>query len=438
LSDGFIYKDSSDLELIYDPGVAKDNQSVGMRFNNLNIPQSATITRAYLILHVDEASSEATSLTLRGQAADNAPSFTFNAYDVTSRPHTSTSVGWSNIPAWNNVGASVQSPDVAPVVQEIVNRNGWTHGNSLVLFVDGLGRRVAVSYEGSASNAPLLHVEYTTGQAAPPPTSTATPPPPTPAPTNAPTPTPTPNGDPQPVGQGSGWNLVFRDEFNGSSIDLSKWHTCFWWADTTCSIETNHELELYNPDDVLVQNGTLQLRAQKRDMTAWNGSTYQYTSGMVMTGGRSGSIPPGFTFTYGYAEARVKVPAGKGLWPAFWMLPVSYNSRPEIDIMEILGDQPDVYHMNYHYVGGDQGTSWTGPDFSAGWHVIGLDWEPNAIIWYVDGVERYRFTNSTYISNEPEYLLLNLAVGGDWPGSPDANTPFPSTYDVDYVRVWQK
>ncbi len=241
-----------------------------------------------------------------------------------------------------------------------------------------------------------------------------------------------------PVGQTGSWRLVFRDEFNGSTLDLSKWHTCFWWADTTCSIETNHELELYNPQDVLVQNGLLRLRAQVRDMVAWNGTTYHYTSGMVMTGGRSGKIPPGFTFTYGYAEALVKVPAGQGLWPAFWMLPASYNTRPEIDIMEILGNQPRVDNMNYHFIGGDSGSTWNGPDFSAGWHVLGLDWEPNAIVWYVDGVETWRYTNQANISNVASYLLLNLAVGGDWPGSPNSTTPFPSYFDIDYVRVWQK
>jgi beta-glucanase (GH16 family) len=249
---------------------------------------------------------------------------------------------------------------------------------------------------------------------------------------------PIPDGIPQPVGLSGNWNLVFQDEFDGDALINSKWHTCFWWADATCTIESNHELELYNPEDILVQGGILHLRAQKRDMTAWNGNIYHYTSGMIMTGGRQGSIDPGFTFTYGYVEALIRVPAGKGLWPAFWMLPQSYDSRPEIDIMEILGHAPNVYNMNYHYIGGDSGSEWSGPDFSAGWHVIGLDWEPDALVWYVDGVERYRITNKANISNEPEYLLLNLAVGGDWPGSPDSNTPFPSTFDVDYVRVWQK
>ncbi len=232
--------------------------------------------------------------------------------------------------------------------------------------------------------------------------------------------------------------MIFADEFNGSSLDSSKWRTCFWWADVTCSIESNHELELYNPGDVLVQNGVLRLRAQRRDMVAWNGVTYHYTSGMVMTGGRSGQVNPGFTFTYGYAEARIWVPAGKGLWPAFWTLPLSYSWPPEIDVMEILGDTTTQYHMNYHYVGGNAGSTWTGPDFAAGWHVIGLDWSSTALVWYVDGVERWRFTDAAHITNEAHYLLLNLAVGGDWPGSPDGNTPFPSYYDVDYVRVWQR
>ncbi len=107
--------------------------------------------------------------------------------------------------------------------------------------------------------------------------------------------------------------------------------------------------------------------------------------------------------------------------------------------MEILGDTTNVQHMNYHYSGGDAGATWTSPDdFSANYHIFGVDWEPGAITWYVDGVERYRFTNTAYISNEPMYVLLNLAVGGDWPGSPDASTVFPNYFDVDYVRIWQK
>jgi beta-glucanase (GH16 family) len=164
---------------------------------------------------------------------------------------------------------------------------------------------------------------------------------------------------------------------------------------------------------------------------------------MVMTGGRKGETPPGFTFTYGYAEARVRVPNGKGLWPAFWLLPATYESRPEIDAMEILGDSPTVQRMAFHYVApdgtkADAAATWSGPDFSAGWHTFGVDWEPDAIVWYVDGVERFRYANSSTVTSSPMYVLLDLAVGGDWPGAPDATTVFPAYFDVDYVRIWQR
>jgi beta-glucanase (GH16 family) len=237
---------------------------------------------------------------------------------------------------------------------------------------------------------------------------------------------------------GTGWRLAFDDEFDGTTLDTGKWHTCFWWATDTCSIESNNELELYTRDEVSVQNGYLRLRAEKRDMVGWNGKLYHYTSGMVMTGGRKDVIPPGFTFTYGYMEARVRVPAGKGLWPAFWTLPASYTYPPEIDMTEILGDSTTVTHMHYHYSGTDVGSTWTGPDFSTGWHTFAADWEPGQIIWYVDGVERFRYTNSSTVTSSPMYVLLNLAVGGDWPGAPDASTVFPAYYDVDFVRIWQK
>jgi beta-glucanase (GH16 family) len=441
LSDGYMYLSSSDLELVNDPGVAKGDQSIGMRFIGVSIPKGATIIIAYVEFQVDEATSETTSLVLRGEASDNAAVFTTSTKNITNRARTNASVGWNSLPTWSTVGAKVQSPAITSVIQEIVNRNGWAAGNSLVVFVDGSGRRVSKAYEASAQSAPLLHVVYTATAAisttvpSPTPTTISTPVP-SPTPT-APQPTPI-SGQPQPVGQSGSWNMVFDDEFSSSSLDTTKWHTCFWWADTTCSIESQHELELYNPQDVSVQNGLLVLKAQKRDMVAWNGTTYHYTSGMVMTGGRKGKITPGFTFTYGYAEARVKVPAGQGIWPAFWMLPANYSTRPEIDIMEILGNQPNVYHMNYHYIGGDMGKTWTGPDFSTGWHVLGIDWSPSAIVWYVDGVERWRYTDTANISKDASYLLLNLAVGGDWPGAPNSSTVFPSYYQIDYVRAWQK
>ncbi|HVE27504.1 MAG TPA: family 16 glycosylhydrolase, partial [Sporichthya sp.] len=243
---------------------------------------------------------------------------------------------------------------------------------------------------------------------------------------------------------GDGWNLVFSDEFSDTTLDSSKWHTCFYWAPTTCSIESNNELELYTANNVSEASGSLKLEARKQNAVAWNGKTYNYTSGMVSTGGSPYSSPakaPGFTFTYGYVEARVKVPAGKGMWPALWLLPNDHSWPPEIDVMEIIGSKPTQTNMHYHYTksdgsDGDIGNAWTGPDFSAGWHTFGVDWEAGSLVWYVDGVERARYTGSA-VTSKASYLLLNLAVGGNWPGAPDSTTAFPADYLVDYVRVFQ-
>jgi beta-glucanase (GH16 family) len=241
-----------------------------------------------------------------------------------------------------------------------------------------------------------------------------------------------PPPDPQ-----SSWNLVFADGFDGSDLNSAVWHTCFWWATVNCSITSNNELELYTADNVSVAGGALHLRAQRQQLVGWNGELFPYTSGLVMTGGRKGLKPPGFTYQYGYAEARIKVPKGKGFWPTFWLLPARYDSRPEVDILEARGSNPNRVNFNLHFDGVDTGSSHTGGDFSAGYHTYGLDWTPSALVFYIDGVERWRYTGPG-IPAEAEYLVLNLAVGGDYDGSPDAATPFPSTMDVDWVRVWQR
>jgi beta-glucanase (GH16 family) len=111
--------------------------------------------------------------------------------------------------------------------------------------------------------------------------------------------------------------------------------------------------------------------------------------------------------------------------------------------MEIIGSEPSTINMSLHFstknkAGGMFQKSWTGPDFSQDWHVFAVDWEPNAITWYVDGQERARYTDAANIPNKPMYLLLNLAVGGSWPGAPDATTHFPADFRFDYVRVWKK
>jgi beta-glucanase (GH16 family) len=237
--------------------------------------------------------------------------------------------------------------------------------------------------------------------------------------------------------------LLFADEFDRPNLDTARWVPTYWWGDKGCTISTNGELEWYQPDDVQVSDGVLRLKAEKRPAVGAEGKIYEYTSGVVTTGKACWQDPTAdkFTFQYGYAEIRARIPKGQGLWPAFWLLSADQEWPPEIDVMENLGHRPNVTYMTVHYPGADgkeasNGHKWSGPDFSAGWHTFGADWQPNAIIWYVDGVERGRYTDAAHIPAEPMYLLLNLAVGGTWPGAPDASTIFPAYYDIDYVRVW--
>ncbi|MEA1868256.1 MAG: thrombospondin type 3 repeat-containing protein, partial [Thermodesulfobacteriota bacterium] len=157
-SSGSMYLTSSDLELVHD----SSDQTIGMRFNGLNIPNNATISSAYIQFRTDEISSETTSLDIEGEAIDDAPGFSSADWDITDRITTTASATWSPDP-WTTVGESgsaQRTPDISPIIQEIVSRSGWDEGNALVIIVTGTGKRVAESYEGSQGGAPLLHVEY--------------------------------------------------------------------------------------------------------------------------------------------------------------------------------------------------------------------------------------------------------------------------------------
>jgi hypothetical protein len=181
-SDGTINLVSSDLELGEDTewyGV----QSVGLRFSNLSIPQGATILSAYLEFETDETGNDPTTIEIRAQASDHALEFTTTPYNLTNRPTTAASILW-DVPAWNVIDQKHPSPDISILVQEVVNRTGWQSGNDLVLVIDGIGKRTSESYDGEATAAPLLHVEYATGPPTPTQFVTATPslPPPTSSP----------------------------------------------------------------------------------------------------------------------------------------------------------------------------------------------------------------------------------------------------------------
>ena len=239
------------------------------------------------------------------------------------------------------------------------------------------------------------------------------------------------------------WNIAFRDEFDGDAVDDSRWMACYWWDRDGCTNEGNNELQWYLPAHRSVEDGTLRLEAVEDPIEASDGVTYQYRSGMVTTGRSEYQLdaPLNFAFTYGYVEARMRPPVGQGLWPALWLLPASHEELPEIDIYEVLGDEPDNVELHMHAPGTAEerisfGGSYAVEDNDDGWHVVAVDWRPGEVVWFVDGVERFRVRS--LVPDEPMYLLANLAVGGDWPGAPDESTPFPAAFEIDYIRVWQQ
>jgi beta-glucanase (GH16 family) len=246
--------------------------------------------------------------------------------------------------------------------------------------------------------------------------------------------------------QKDNWDIVWQDNFNGNSIDSSKWNFVQGGGGYG-----NNELENYTnrPQNARVEDGHLVIQAQKED---YQGN--QYTSAKLTTEGKG-------DWTYGRFEIRAKLPKGQGMWPAIWMMPTDYNlysgwpACGEIDIMELLGNDPSTVYGTLHYglPWKHTGTSYSltnNQNFSDSYHTFTLDWEPGEIRWYVDGV-LYQKQNNWYSQNANAaapytypapfdrnfYLQLNLAVGGAWPGNPDATTSFPQQMDVDYVKVYK-
>ncbi|GEM_PF-1931868 len=261
------------------------------------------------------------------------------------------------------------------------------------------------------------------------------------------TPLPIPSSTPLPTGQNGNWNMLFRDEFSSTALDQSKWVRCYLyvWDNVGCYKTSGTSSSWYMPDDVLVDDGLLKLRAQQRTVTGSDGNSYAYTSGIISSGKDTydPTVAPRFAFQYGYVEIRAKIPAGQGFWSAFWMLQANGQWPWEIDILESLGNQPNSAYFNVHYPTPNwddaaNPSHYSGPDFSADFHTYAVEWAPDKIVWYIDGVERKRVTDPSQIPHAPMYLMANLQVGGDWPGPPDATTPLPAYLELDYIRVWQQ
>ena len=205
------------------------------------------------------------------------------------------------------------------------------------------------------------------------------------------------------------WRLVFDDDFNESQLDPDKWVTCYDWNDDGCTNAGHRELEWYLPGQVSLSDGALVLTARKQP-------------------------------TYGYIAAAIQIPAQGGMFPSFWLMPAgSRTTPPEIDIMEAI-EFTDRAQMTLHWTDPVTGKDTFsavqyGPvDYPAGYHVFAVDWEPKSITWYIDGVARYRVTDTARIPKVPMEMLLDLAVGS--PKDPPADVR-SAQMKVDWVRAWQ-
>jgi beta-glucanase (GH16 family) len=244
------------------------------------------------------------------------------------------------------------------------------------------------------------------------------------------------------------WHLTWSDEFNapnGASPDPKKW-----------SFELggkgggNQELETYTdrPVNAEQRDGNLVITAQKEDFTGADGMARNYTSARIRTKGL-------FSQAYGRFEARAKLPLGKGIWPAFWMLGDDYDTAKwpacgEIDIMENIGE-PSITHSTLHGPGYSASTGIparltlpAGQAVNTAFHLYAVEWEPNDIRFYVDNLLIAERTPANlpqgkkWVFDHPFFILFNVAVGGGWPGNPDATTTFPQRMLVDYLRVYSK
>ncbi|TXL87016.1 glycosyl hydrolase family protein [Streptomyces sp. IB2014 016-6] len=241
--------------------------------------------------------------------------------------------------------------------------------------------------------------------------------------------------------------VTFDENFDGpagSAVNGSRWQI------ETGDNVNNHERQYYtagNNNAALDGQGNLVITARKDNpgnYQCWYGRC-EYTSARLNTAGK-------FTAQYGRVEARMKIPRGQGMWPAFWMLgnnmgQVGWPNSGEIDIMENVGFEPGTVHGTLHGPGysgsGGIGAGYTlpgGQAFADAFHTFAIDWSPNSIRWSVDGNVFQTRTPADlggreWVFNKPFFLILNLAVGGYWPGDPNGSTPFPSTLTVDYVRV---
>jgi beta-glucanase (GH16 family) len=248
----------------------------------------------------------------------------------------------------------------------------------------------------------------------------------------------TPEAEATPIVVPEGWELVWHDEFDGDTIDDANWTYDLGaggWGNGEAQYYTNRS------DNARLEDGMLVIEArQEKYMGSY------YTSARLKSQGLQ-------EFQYGRIEARLKVPAGKGLWPAFWMLgsnfaEVGWPDCGEIDIMEYVGREPDLILGTMHGPGysGALGLShWNRQDYAIAddFHIYAVEWDEDQITWFYDGEEYGTYARSDigereWVFDQPFFIILNLAIGGTLPGPVGLDTVFPAPYLVDYVRVFQE
>jgi beta-glucanase (GH16 family) len=238
---------------------------------------------------------------------------------------------------------------------------------------------------------------------------------------------------------------TFDDEFNTLSLwngASGKWATTFWYDSTTGngdSLASNGEQEWYINSNyaptasikpwTVDSSGVLHITAAPASSaTSALINGYQYTSGELNT-------YPSFSQTYGFFEVRAKLPTGQGFWPAFWLLPTDGSWPPELDVMESLGKNLIYTTVHSATAAGNQTSQSSTAIDTTQWHTYGVDWEKDYITWYVDGQAVYKVATPADM-NKPMYMVLDLAVGGAWPGNANSSTNFANDMQVDWVRAY--
>jgi beta-glucanase (GH16 family) len=248
---------------------------------------------------------------------------------------------------------------------------------------------------------------------------------------------------------------TFSDEFDSLSLDLEDgqskgvWRTNFGYGGVhSRTLPNNRELQVYSDrlfagtgatslklDPFKIADGKLEIVAEplKEDLRQFTWGL-SYSSGLLTT-------KASFSQMYGLFEIRAKMPKGKGLWPAFWLLPENRAWPPELDVLEVLGDNMKKLYVSWHSNVGGKHTADSKaievPDMSADFHTYSVVWEKDTLMWFFDDVQvASRSTPEDF--NLPMYMLINLAVGGGWPGSPDKTTQFPAKYTIDWVRAYAR